>query len=60
MAGKAVVRTAGGKNGDVAAGTAELQDGGEAGKAAADDDDDIPVPCVGFRLSRLSGSPILS
>src|SRR5688572_4624514 len=41
MAGEAVARQAGIENGDLAAGTAELQGGGEAGKAAADDDDVI-------------------
>src|SRR5437660_4807910 len=41
MAGEAVARQAGIENGDLAAGTAELQGAGEAGKAAADDDDVI-------------------
>ena len=41
VAGEAVARQAGIENGDLAAGTAELQGGGEAGKAAADDDDVI-------------------
>src|ERR1700759_2026495 len=41
VAGEAVPRQAGIENGDLAAGTAELQGGGEAGKAAADDDDVI-------------------
>src|ERR1051325_9389942 len=41
MAGEAIARQAGIENGDLAAGTAELQGGGEAGKAAADDDDVI-------------------
>src|SRR5215212_10195527 len=41
MAGEAIARQAGVENGDLAAGTAELQGGGEAGKAAADDDDVI-------------------
>src|ERR1044071_9833627 len=41
VAGKAIARQAGIENGDLAAGTAELQGGGEAGKAAADDDDVI-------------------
>jgi hypothetical protein len=40
-AGEAVARQAGIENGDLAAGTAELQGGGETGKAAADDDDVI-------------------
>src|SRR3954464_3409569 len=40
-AGGAIARQAGIENGDLAAGTAELQGGGEAGKAAADDDDVI-------------------
>src|SRR5437016_1340404 len=37
VAGEAIARQAGIENGDLAAGTAELQGGGEAGKAAADD-----------------------
>src|SRR3982750_550785 len=41
VAGVAVARQAGIKNGDLAAGTAELQGAGETGKAAADDDDVI-------------------
>src|ERR1700756_3422906 len=41
MAGEAVARQAGIENGDLAAGTAELQGAGETGKAAADDDDVI-------------------
>src|ERR1700758_3374918 len=41
MAGEAVARQAGIENGDLAAGTAELQGGGKTGKAAADDDDVI-------------------
>src|SRR5688572_8396739 len=41
VAGEAIARQAGIENGDLAAGTAELQGGGEAGKAAADDDDVI-------------------
>jgi hypothetical protein len=41
MAGEAVARQAGIENGDLAAGTAELQGTGETGKAAADDDDVI-------------------
>src|SRR5213082_1272475 len=41
VAGKAVARQAGIENGDLAAGTAELQGAGETGKAAADDDDVI-------------------
>ncbi|MDT4849714.1 hypothetical protein FQZ97_838410 [compost metagenome] len=41
VAGKAVARPAGIENGDLAAGTAELQGRREAGKAAADDDDVI-------------------
>ena len=36
VAGEAIARQAGIENGDRAAGTAELQGGGEAGKAAAD------------------------
>src|SRR5213082_908657 len=38
VAGEAIARQAGIENGDLAAGTAELQGSGEAGKAAADDD----------------------
>src|SRR5438445_13563298 len=38
VAGEAVARQAGIENGDLAAGTAELQGAGETGKAAADDD----------------------
>src|SRR5688572_18830924 len=41
VASEAVARQAGIENGDLAAGTAELQRGGETGKAAADDDDVI-------------------
>src|SRR5216110_1738726 len=41
VAGEAIARQAGIENSDLAAGTAELQGGGEAGKAAADDDDVI-------------------
>src|SRR3954462_14919890 len=41
VAGEAVARQAGVENGELAAGTAELQRGGETGKAAADDDDVI-------------------
>src|SRR5687768_2108890 len=41
VAGESIARQAGIENGDLAAGTAELQGGGEAGKAAADDDDVI-------------------
>src|SRR5204863_2758854 len=41
VAGNAVARQAGIENGDLAAGTAELQGAGETGKAAADDDDVI-------------------
>src|SRR5437870_4113413 len=41
VAGEAVARQAGIENGDLAAGTAELQGAGEAGKAAADDDNVI-------------------
>jgi hypothetical protein len=41
VAGVAIARQAGIENDDLAAGTAELQGGGEAGKAAADDDDVI-------------------
>src|SRR5688500_14408112 len=41
VAGEAVAREAGIENGDLAAGAAELQGAGEAGKAAADDDDVI-------------------
>src|SRR5688572_3203483 len=37
VAGEAIARQAGIENGDLAAGTAELQGGGETGKAAADD-----------------------
>ena len=41
VASEAVARQAGIENGDLAAGTAELQGCGKAGKAAADDDDVI-------------------
>src|SRR3954453_20003885 len=41
MAGKAVARQGSIENGDLPAGAAELQRGGETGKAAADDDDVI-------------------
>jgi hypothetical protein len=41
LASEAVARQAGIENGDLAAGTAELQGTGETGKAAADDDDVI-------------------
>src|SRR5579859_2708789 len=41
VAGEAIARQAGIENSDLAPGTAELQGGGEAGKAAADDDDVI-------------------
>src|SRR5439155_14976501 len=41
VAGEAIARQAGIENGDLAACTARLQGGGEAGKAAADDDDVI-------------------
>src|SRR5437762_8343824 len=41
VAGETVARQAGVENGDLAAGTAELQGAGETGKAAADDDDVI-------------------
>jgi len=41
VAGEAIAREAGIENGNFAAGTAELQCGGEAGKASADDDDVI-------------------
>jgi hypothetical protein len=41
VASEAIARQAGIENGDFAAGTAELKRGGEAGKAAADDDDVI-------------------
>src|SRR6476660_6590369 len=41
VAGEAVARQAGIENGDLAAGTTELQGAGETGKAAADDDDII-------------------
>src|SRR5213083_3495420 len=41
VAGEAIARRAGIENGDLAAGTAELQGAGETGKAAADDDDVI-------------------
>src|SRR5438045_484585 len=41
VAGEAIARQARIENGDLAASTAELQGGGEAGKAAADDDDVI-------------------
>lgn len=48
VAGEAIARQAGIENGDFAAGTAELQSSGEAGKAAADDDDVIHG--VGLRV----------
>jgi len=38
---EAITRQAGIENGDLSAGTAELQGGGEAGKAASDNDDVI-------------------
>src|SRR3954469_25928688 len=41
VAREAIARQAGIENSDLAAGTAELKGGGEAGKAAADDDDVI-------------------
>jgi len=41
MVGEAIARQAGVENGDLSAGAAELQGRGEAGKAAADDDDVI-------------------
>src|SRR4051794_9790750 len=41
VASEAVARQAGIENGDLAAGTAELQGAGETGKTAADDDDVI-------------------
>src|SRR5689334_3491143 len=41
VAGEAIARQAGIENRDLAAGAAELQGGGQAGKAAADDDDVI-------------------
>ena len=41
MAGEAITRQTGVQDSDLAAGAAELQGGGEAGKAAADDDDVI-------------------
>ena len=41
VASEAVARQAGIENGDLAASTAELEGGGETGKAAADDDDVI-------------------
>ena len=41
MASEAIAWQAGIENGDLAAGPAELQGGGEAGKAAADEDDVI-------------------
>src|SRR5438045_4915039 len=41
VASEAVARQAGIENGDLAAGTAELQGAGETGKAPADDDDVI-------------------
>ncbi|MNL42932.1 hypothetical protein D3C87_1654200 [compost metagenome] len=41
MAGITVARHAGVDNGDLAAGAAEIERGGKAGKAAADDDDVI-------------------
>src|SRR2546421_8789520 len=41
VAGEAIARQAGIENGDLAAGTAELQGAGETGKAAANDDDVI-------------------
>src|SRR5437762_1610410 len=53
VAGKAIARQARIENGDVAAGTAELQGGGEAGKAAADDDDVIHGE--GLRIVRWRG-----
>lgn len=47
VAGEAVARETGIENGDLAAGTAELQGAGETSKAAADDDD--VIHCDGLR-----------
>jgi hypothetical protein len=41
VVGEAIARQAGIENGDLSAGTAELQGCGKTGKAAADDDDVI-------------------
>src|SRR4029079_8742021 len=46
MAGKTVARQAGVENGDLAAGTTELQGASETGKATADDDDVIHVALI--------------
>src|SRR5439155_5182921 len=51
VASEAVARQAGIENGDLAAGTAELQGAGETGKAAADDDDVIH----GYKLRVVDG-----
>src|SRR5437867_9764864 len=61
VAGEAVARQAGIENGDLAAGTTELQGAGETGKAAADDDDVIHgdglrVSSAGLADRQLSGS----
>ena len=53
VAGKAIARQAGIENRDLAAGAAELQRTGEAGKAAADDDDVIHG--VGSVMVRMKG-----
>src|SRR5690348_3026183 len=55
VAGEAIARQAGIENGDLAAGTAELQGAGETGKAAADDDDGIHG--VGLRVVAGWGGP---
>jgi len=48
VAGEAIARQTGIENGDLAAGTTELEGGGEASKAAADDDD--VIHCDGLRI----------
>src|SRR5688572_30014869 len=66
VAGEAIARQAGIENGDLAAGTAELQGAGETGKAAADNDDVIHgdglrvVDGGGWASSRRLGRPVAS
>src|SRR5437016_2785480 len=71
VAGEAIARQAGIENDDLAAGAAELQGGGEAGKAAADDDyvihdrslpsvSGLASPIMCMRYSELSSPLILS
>src|SRR5216110_3646480 len=60
VAGEAIARQAGIENGDLAAGTAELQGGGEAGKAAADDDDVIHGDGLRVAWGPLNSNPAVS